>query len=111
MRIDAAQLAQLKRWLADAANRDAFWAGVPSFEVRVALFIERDKNKDASTEQNDVADSALLEVGLPYANIVATERLWHNIATRTHLEERHGCRVIANLRNLPDELERLGCFQ
>lgn len=97
-------------WLAEGANYESFWAAVPTLNALVTLFVEQHKNGDAATKLNDVWDCAVLQVGLPYANLVGTDKAWHDVVTRTRLDAQHDCRVISKLNELPDALRALGCI-
>jgi hypothetical protein len=98
------------RWLRSYDNRKAFWGSVPSVDVSLKLFMTQQKNADAISEANDVQDIQLLQLGIPYANIVVTEKLWKNVAQQAKLERQYNTTVLSNLGALDEALRAHDCL-
>ena len=92
-------------WLEDDNNCLRFAAEVPSIDVKAELMLARDRNSDAPTRANDGKDFTFLEVAIPYANFVVTERMWAHVARSCRLDEKYGTLILASLKDLADVLE------
>ncbi len=66
---------------------------VPSLDVEINLFTERNEHRDRWIQPNDEIDIAFLSVAVPYCRAVATEKFWANLVRRTKLDEKYGTYV------------------
>lgn len=96
-------------WLWTDDNFDHFVEELPNIAVKAALLLHRDRNIDHATDKNDREDMAFLDVAIPYANIVVTERSWASYAKATGLTRKYGTTVIADVTKLPAILDAEGC--
>lgn len=96
-------------WLREPRNALAVRAAVPGLEVMGTLMFTRDRNADNPAHENDGDDFALLQVAIPYANIVVTENSWAHIARQARLDRRFGSVILARLHDLPLALAQAGC--
>jgi hypothetical protein len=96
-------------WLADDENLMRLTNDVPSLDVSMTLMLEHDRNRDHRTHRNDGKDLTFLDVAIPYANIVVTERSWASIARSSGLAARYQTAVSSNAAELPDLLAAAGC--
>lgn len=100
----------LSAWLADESHREAFMRDAPTIETFVSVLLTRDKNADQKFDPNDTEDFSLLRVGIPYANIVVTEKRWASIAVAAKLDRRYSTAVAGDATELPKLLKDAGCL-
>lgn len=98
------------QWLGSYENRKAFWGSVPSVDVSLKLFMTQQKNVDAIIEANDVQDIQLLQLGIPYANIVVTEKPWAHVTQQAKLDRQYNTTVLSTLGALEDALREHDCL-
>jgi hypothetical protein len=98
---------KFRMWLNTGNNRHEFWLSVPSVDILLRSFLERDKDKRAAIELNDVNDLLLLQLGLPYANVVLTDKRWLEAVRRSKLDQRYNCVALTKLQDLPDALRQV----
>ncbi len=96
------------QWTLSADNRQRLAELLPEIDIAAELMFRRDRNPSALNDRNDVKDLEFLRVGITYGNIVVTENLWTSLANSAGIAAKYGTVVIADLRKLPGELERIG---
>jgi hypothetical protein len=96
-------------WLRD--NIEVFARRIPSIDVVSRLMFERDKNVNNRAKPNDIKDSYFLELAIPYANIVLTEKQWAHLANNKRLATDYGTVVTAKTTQLRSILEGSGCLE
>ena len=82
---------------------------VPNLDVFVTLTVNRNQDMIRRIQANDLRDLDWLSVALPYSNCIVMENYWCHQARATHLDTKYGTALLNDLRELPDELNRLGC--
>jgi hypothetical protein len=98
----------LKRWLDD--HLLDFAEAIPTIHVVNRLLLARDRSPDNRTHRNDLKDFTFLEVAIPYANLVVTEKSWAHLAHTERLDEHYRTNIIADARRLPEALLESGCL-
>jgi hypothetical protein len=107
LRVDASRFGA---WLSVPANLDLFAEHLPGIDVMASLMMLHDRNLQHRTDPNDTLDLQFLEVGIPYANIVVTEREWAAIANSGGVARKYGTVVLGALATLPEVLAEAGCL-
>jgi hypothetical protein len=82
----------------------------PNLDVFVTLTVNRNQDMIRRIQANDLRDLDWLSVALPYSNCIVMENYWCHQARATHLDTKYGTALLTDLRQLPDELKRLGCM-
>ena len=77
---------------------------VPSLNVEIELGTQRNLFWNRMIAPNDLADVASLSSGIPYSDIVVTEKFWATLAHRGKLNTRYGTSILADLDALSDAL-------
>ena len=78
----------------------AFLEAIPTLNVEISLFTERNEHRDRAIADNDEIDISYLSRAIPTCDIVATEKFWSTLANRLGLSEQYGTRVGHNLNEL-----------
>ncbi len=92
-------------WLLRLENVLRFADVVPWIDVMSTLMLNRDqRSQQHRGKPSDAADYSFLNVAIPYANIVVTERSWAHLAEVTGLAARYNTRVISDVAELPSLL-------
>lgn len=103
--------AKFDAWLSSDEQLLALTDATPGIDVMATLMLERDRNRDHRTHRNDGKDFSFLNVALPYANIVVTERSWAHLATSSALTAKYGTVVTGDASELPELLRDSGCLE
>jgi len=82
-----------------------FFANVPVLNTEAELVIGRDKHWDKAIHRNDPADIAFLSVGIPYCDIVVTEKFWCSLCQRSQLDKKYNTTMLADVRLLEQHLD------
>jgi hypothetical protein len=93
------------------AAQDAikFMAGIPNLDVLLTLRLARDKEHNRPVERNDIRDLDWLSVAVPYSNVVVSEKYWGSKVRTTRLDRKYRTVLLTDLRELPKQLEEMGC--
>jgi len=98
------------QWLGQGDNLDRFTSFVPGLDMSTTVMFARDANPQKRADRNDGKDLSFLELGIVYANVVVTERLWSHLAVDSGVAETYGTTVLPKLTNLPKALADAGCI-
>ncbi len=66
---------------------------VPSLDVEINLFVERNEHKDRKIAPNDEIDLGFLSLTIPYCQTVITEKFWTSLIRRLKLDTKYGTEV------------------
>lgn len=66
---------------------------VPSVDVEINLFVQRDEHWDRKIAPNDEIDLGFLSLAIPYCQTVVTEKFWTSLVRRTKLDMKYRTRV------------------
>jgi hypothetical protein len=91
----------------EAFNR--FTDSIPTLDVMVTLTVARDKDLVRPIHRNDLRDLVWLSVALPYSNVFVSENYWGHQVHSTGLDGKYGTVLITDLRQLPEQLQAMGC--
>jgi hypothetical protein len=87
-----------------------FIADIPNLDILLTLRLARDRDLTRPIERNDIRDLDWLSVAVPYANVVVSENYWGHQVRSTGLHEKYGTVLLTDLRELPQELQLMGCL-
>jgi hypothetical protein len=73
---------------------------VPSLDVEINLFVERNRHRDRRIAPNDEIDLGFLSVAVPYCRMVVTERFWASLVHRRMLDVKYGTQVDHDLNSM-----------
>jgi hypothetical protein len=73
---------------------------VPSLEVEIKLFVERNEHWDRKIAPNDEIDLGFLSLAIPYCQMVITEKFWVSLVHRTRLDAKYGTQVGHDLNKM-----------
>jgi hypothetical protein len=73
---------------------------VPCWDVERCLAVQVEQQWDRDLEGNDVYDIAALTAGIPYCDVVVTERLWAHLCKASGLAARYNSAVISAVSDI-----------
>jgi hypothetical protein len=77
---------------------------VPSLDVEINLFVERNEHRDRKIQANDELDLAFLSLAVPSCRAVVTERFWTSLIRRMKLDVKYGTYVTSDLSEVMVQL-------
>ncbi|MGA3292797.1 MAG: hypothetical protein ABSE45_02305 [Candidatus Acidiferrales bacterium] len=87
-----------------------FLQSVPTLDVEITLFTERNEHRDRRIDPNDEIDIGFLSLATPCCDLIATEKFW--ATHRTNLDRKYGTYVGHDLNDLLASLrDRIKCAQ
>lgn len=70
---------------------------VPCWDVERCLAVQVEQQWDRELEGNDVYDIAALTAGIPYCDVVVTEKLWTHLCNACGVAARYNSRVVSSI--------------
>ena len=81
---------------------------VPCYDVEICLAIQLEQQTSRSLELNDIYDIGALTGAIPYCDVVVTENLWVDLASRAELDKKYDTKLLSRLSQLSEILDSLG---
>jgi hypothetical protein len=70
---------------------------VPCWDVERCLAVQVEQQWDRELDGNDVYDIAALTAGIPYCDVVITEKLWTHLCNACGVAARYNSRVVSSI--------------
>jgi hypothetical protein len=86
-----------------------FLADIPNLDILLTLRLARDQDLVRPIDRNDIRDLDWLSVAVPYSNVVVSENYWGHQVCATGLDGKYGTVLVTDLRQLPHQLQMMGC--
>ena len=77
---------------------------VPCYDVETCLAIQLEQQTSRSLELNDIYDIGALTGAIPYCDVVITENLWVDLASRSGLDKKYDTKLLSRLSPLSEIL-------
>ena len=86
----------------ELVNTFGMFENVPVLNVQLELAVARDRNLNKSVDPNDMVDLSYLGVAIPYCDVVITDKIWADYATRKQLQlnEQYSTVILRKLSEL-----------
>lgn len=78
----------------------SFVEQIPTYDVEIELTTERNGHWNRTIDPNDMTDIGFLNVAIPYCDIVITEKIWTNMATRKKLSDKYKTTILKDISDL-----------
>ena len=81
-----------------------FFRSMPTSYCNAELVFRRDMLKERKIAPNDLHDIMSLSIGIPYSDVVVTEKMWHSIIVQAKLDRLRPTRILGSVQQLPSVL-------
>lgn len=92
--------------MSDPQSARAFVGAMPSTVVSIELKAAWHRNRDYQWTANDIYDIDALSLGVPYCDVVVTEKACHHALVAARLGKKMHTALLRNLEELPNTLDR-----